>query len=229
MAKKGKQFKKQAALAKIRENRKQKQAVAEEESDSDLDYGRDSDDDSDDDYEEDALAKPWQQKGRKAAAPAASSDDEDASGTDDEGGRAAADGGTGGGGGRRRTADAEAVLEDYQKLTVPRRRLMRWCHEPFFERAVRDFYVRLGIGRDHKTQKACYRLCRITGVVDKSEYGFPRTEGQKPVSASSASDGVFPVCAALASVSRKPRLFLCRCPPTSGCRYLLESLPGTSR
>jgi len=171
LAKKGKQFKKQAALAKIRKNRAQKQAVAEE-SDSDLDYGRDSDD-SDDDYEEDTMVKPWQQKGRKAEL--AESSDDDRSEMEDDGRQLSS-------GGRRRTEDVEAKLEDYAKLSIPRRRLMRWCNEPFFERAVKEFYVRLGIGRDNKTQKACYRLCRITAIVAKSEYSFPRLDSQKLVS-----------------------------------------------
>ena len=48
--------------------------------------------------------------------------------------------------------------------------------------AVKNFYVRLGIGRDNLTQKPCYRLCRITGVVIKSEYNFSADQNQKQVS-----------------------------------------------
>jgi hypothetical protein len=47
---------------------------------------------------------------------------------------------------------------------------------------VRHCYVRLGIGRDSKTQKACYRLCRIVGVESKKEYSFPPDGNQKAVS-----------------------------------------------
>ena len=140
-----------------------------EESDSDLDYGRDSDD-SDDDYEDEF--KPWQQK-KKAVQLAKSSDDESMGVDDDQ---------PTPGQSERRTEDAEAELEDYTKVWIPRRRLIRWCNEPFFEKAVKDFYVRLGIGRDNKTQKACYRLCKISGVKTKDEYTFPQNENQKPVS-----------------------------------------------
>ncbi|KAL7550388.1 hypothetical protein ACHAWF_013629 [Thalassiosira exigua] len=177
LVKKGKQFKKQAALAKIRQNRASKAAAAEE-SDSEFDYGRDSDD-SDDDYEDEL--KPWQQRGKKAATTSRldeESSEEDDSGRedgvrDDDRHREGADG-------QRRSADIEAELEDYINVSLPRRRLVRWCNEPFFEKAVKGFYVRLGIGRDNKTQKPCYRLCEITGIVTKSEYTFPSYENKKP-------------------------------------------------
>ena len=85
---------------------------------------------------------------------------------------------------QRRTEDAEAQLEDYIKVWIPRRRLIRWCQEPYFEKAVTNFYVRIGIGRDAKTQKSCYRLCKILEVVTKteSEYKMDRGDDQKPVS-----------------------------------------------
>jgi RNA polymerase-associated protein RTF1 len=151
-----------------------------EESDSDLDYGRDSDD-SDDDYEEGF--KPWQQKQKKVSQLAKSSDDESMGVEEDQQ--------MPGGASERRTEDVEAELEDYTKVWIPRRRLIRWCNEPFFGKAVKNFYVRLGIGRDNKTQKACYRLCRINGVKSKDEYTFPQNENQqKPVSG-------LPVCASL--------------------------------
>ena len=81
LAKKGKQFKKQAALAKIKSARANKQAAMEE-SESDLDYGKDSDD-SDDDYEE---ATPWQkkQKASKKPVPESSEDDDASMGVDDD-------------------------------------------------------------------------------------------------------------------------------------------------
>ena len=83
---------------------------------------------------------------------------------------------------QRRTEDAEAQLEDYIKVWIPRRRLIRWCQEPYFEKAVTNFYVRIGIGRDAKTQKSCYRLCKILEVVTKTEYKMDRSDDQKPVS-----------------------------------------------
>ncbi len=157
------------------QSRATKQNLADEESESDLDYGRDSDD-SDDDYEESTMLKPWQQqKGKKKQQPE-SSDDESV-GADDDDDRQAPKGSM-----ETRTEDTEAVLEDYYKVSLPRRRLMRWCNEPFFEKAVKNFYVRLGIGRDNITQKPCYRLCKITGVVIKSEYKFPPDLYQKTVS-----------------------------------------------
>jgi RNA polymerase-associated protein RTF1 len=156
------------------QSRASKQTLADEESESDLDYGRDSDD-SDDDYEESSMLKPWQQqKGRKKHQPESS--DDESMGADDDNQQ------TPKGSMETRTEDTEAVLEDYYKVTVPRRRLMRWCNEPFFEKAVKNFYVRLGIGRDNMTQKPCYRLCQITGVVIKSEYSFPSDPNQKAVS-----------------------------------------------
>jgi hypothetical protein len=171
LEKKGKQFKKQAALAKIRESRANKKAE-EEESDSELDYGKDSDD-SDDDYEE--MLKPWQKQAKKKATQleqqaAESSDESMADAKDDEDAPV------------KRTEDAEAEQEDYAKVSIPRRRLMRWCNEPYFENAIKNFYVRIGIGRDNKTQKACYRLCKIDGIVAKDSYTFPASEGQAAVS-----------------------------------------------
>jgi len=171
LVKKGKQFKKQAALAKIRENRANKQTTVEA-SDSDLDYGNDTDD-SDDDYEESTMLKPWQQKGKKPSQLDEPSDDESMDLDDDHQMPM--------GSSQRRSEDIEAGLEEYIKVSIPRRRLMRWCNEPFFEKAVRNFYVRLGIGRDNKSQKACYRLCRITGIVTKNEYSFPPVENKKAV------------------------------------------------
>ena len=169
LVKKGKQFKKQAALAKIRESRANKKV--EEESDSDLDYGRDSDD-SDDDYEE--TMKPWQMKGKKKTTTqlqAADSSDESMGNVEEEEDKEAP----------VRTEDVEAEQEEYAKVSIPRRRLIRWCNEPYFLNAIKNFYVRIGIGRDNKTQKACYRLCKIDGIVEKDAYTFPATEGQNPV------------------------------------------------
>lgn len=175
LVKKGKQFKKQAALAKIRESRASRKEV-EEESESDLDYGRDSDD-SDDDYEE--VAKPWQKAAKKKVTQlqAAESDDESMKDVEEEDVDEPV----------KRTEDVEAEQEDYAKVSIPRRRLIRWCNEPYFLTAIKNFYVRIGIGRDNKTQKACYRLCKIDGIVEKDAYTFPASEGQSPVSISIVS------------------------------------------
>ena len=130
------------------------------------------------------MLKPWQQKGKKKKTVAESSAEEDDESMgdveyDEEGVHPTTPGGSGG---QRRTEDVEADLEDYIKVSIPRRRLVRWCNEPFFEKAVKNFYVRLGIGRDNKSQKACYRLCRITGIISKNEYSFPPAENRKTVS-----------------------------------------------
>lgn len=119
------------------------------------------------------MLKPWQQKGKKKQL-SESSDDELVGDVVDQQ--------TPTGSAKRRTEDLVAELEDYIKVTVPRRKLILWCNEPFFEKAVRNFYVRLGIGRDKVTQKPCYRLCKITGVVSKNEYSFSPVENQKQVS-----------------------------------------------
>jgi hypothetical protein len=153
------------------QNRANKNAAVDE-SDSELDYGRDSDD-SDDDYEESSMLKPWQQKGKKKQLSVSS---------DEEIGGDEIDQQTPMGSAKRRTEDLEAELEDYFKVMVPRRRLVLLCNEPYFEEAVKNFYVRLGIGRDKLTQKPCYRLCKITGVTSKIEYTFPPIENQKQVS-----------------------------------------------
>ena len=153
------------------QNRANKNAAVDE-SDSELDYGRDSDD-SDDDYEESSMLKPWQQKGKKKQLSVSS---------DEEIGGDEIDQQTPMGSAKRRTEDLEAELEDYFKVMVPRRRLVLLCNEPYFEEAVKNFYVRLGIGRDKLTQKPCYRLCKITGVTSKNEYSFPPSENQKQVS-----------------------------------------------
>mmetsp|Transcript_3034 Transcript_3034/g.5824 ORF Transcript_3034/g.5824 Transcript_3034/m.5824 type:complete len:494 (+) Transcript_3034:1084-2565(+) len=156
------------------QTRVNKQVIADESDESD--YGGETDD-SDDDYEDDDAAKPWQQKKKKIAEEESDDDDDASMGMGDVDDQHPATPG-----GHRRTEDSGAALEDYTKVSIPRRRLMRWCNEPFFEQAVTSFYVRLGIGRDDKTQRACYRLCRITGTVSKSEYSFPSVEGKKPVS-----------------------------------------------
>lgn len=41
----------------------------------------------------------------------------------------------------------EADLDDFVKVTIPRRRLARWCNDIFFAMAVHDCYVRLYVGK----------------------------------------------------------------------------------
>ena len=75
----------------------------------------------------------------------------------------------------------DANLEDYRNVTIPRRRLERWCNEPYFEQAVVKFYVRLALGQDQKTLKTYYRLCEIMEVkMTPREYEFPCAPGNKP-------------------------------------------------
>jgi RNA polymerase-associated protein RTF1 len=74
-----------------------------------------------------------------------------------------------------------ADLDDFKKVTIPRAKLQIWCNEPYFEKAVVGYYVRLAIGRDSKTQLPCYRLCEIVEVETKGEYSFPSSSNQKPV------------------------------------------------
>jgi len=164
----GVKAKKKLALDKLRKDRND----AKEKDDSDLDYGDDDDDDDDDDYNE--ATAPWaNKKGKKIARLSALARDDDDDDEDSDRG------------GRTQRVLVEADLEDFVKVTVPRRRLSRWCNEPYFEKGVMGFYVRLAIGRDKQTQKPCYRLCKIVGIETGKQYQFPQTAGNansKPVS-----------------------------------------------
>ncbi len=153
----GVESKRQAALAQLRKDRK----TSKMDEDSDLDYGENDDEDSDEDYAEN---KPWMAKKnrRPAVAEYQSSEDE-------------------GVGEKSRKTFVEADLTDFMKVTIPRRRLARWCNEPYFEKAVMNFFVKLAIGRDEMTQKPCYRLCKIVGVKENNEYIFPPYKGQPQV------------------------------------------------
>ena len=84
--------------------------------------------------------------------------------------------------GKERAPPVAAELEDYIRVTLPRRRLARWCHEPYFDRAVIGCFVRLFIGESEDGKK-CYRLCEIVDVdKSKSEYKFPvASSKEKPV------------------------------------------------
>lgn len=152
------------------------QQKEEEESaeDSDLDFGSDADDDSASDYEEEEVKmKPWQQKKKAQRTTSKLDNYEERSEVDDEEMNDVS----------AKAPVVEAELEDYLKITLPRRRLARWCNEPFFEQAVLGCFVRLFIGESDDGMK-CYRLCEIVGVEkSKSEYKFPTTTPhEKPVS-----------------------------------------------
>ena len=75
---------------------------------------------------------------------------------------------------------AEAELEEYQKITLPRRRLGRWCNEPYFRDAVMNCFVKLFIG-ENDLGKRCYRLCKIVDVKTHKPYQLPPVNNQKPV------------------------------------------------
>jgi len=75
----------------------------------------------------------------------------------------------------------EAGLEDYQKITLPRRRLARWCNEPYFKEAVLNCFVKLFIGENERG-KRCYRLCKIVDVTSAKPYQLPPVKNQKAVS-----------------------------------------------
>lgn len=142
----------------------------DESGESDLDFG-DDDDDSDDDYEESTfVAKPWQQKksARSSISRLDQVKDSDESSVDErqETGKEKVS----------KAVDKEAPaaeLEDFLKVTIPRRRLARWCNEPYFEEAVLGCFVRLFIGEDDSGDKV-YRLCQIIEVTAASKpYNFP--------------------------------------------------------
>lgn len=191
----GAKSKKAAALAALKRQRKIQQDMEESSSDgSELDFG-DDDEDSDEDYEETGL-KPWQLKAKaadkSATKPLATSrlsrddgvDDSDMDIDDDD-----EDEKVGTKSRSRSKSDSvtisatDAGLEDFIKVTIPRRRLAQWCNEPFFDAAVLECFVRLFIGEDGNGEKV-YRLCEIVDVkVDKRSYKFPVIDkNEKPVS-----------------------------------------------
>lgn len=154
----GVKAKRKAALEQLRKDRAEATNKNDDE-ESDLDYGDDNDDDSDDDEEYAEEVKPWQKKKKSSRLASLPVEEEDVS---DDNERQED---------RRRVTKVfvEADTTDYAKVTIPRRRLIRWCNEPFFEQAVSNFYVRVAIGRDKLTQRPCYRLCKIVGIVSKKE------------------------------------------------------------
>jgi RNA polymerase-associated protein RTF1 len=184
----GTKSKKAAALAALKKERKiqiqQRDASSDE---SELDFG-DDDDDSDEDYEESGL-KPWQKKKQAAKSTVSRLDQDHESGEDmdidedddedqaqrKESSRPSAD--------KTSAGAADAGLEDFMKVTIPRRRLARWCNEPFFEAAVLECFVRLFIGEDDSGAKV-YRLCEIIDVNTSNKTNkFPvAKKTDKPIS-----------------------------------------------
>jgi len=158
-------------LPPLQQRKIQQQDEEEEEEESDLEF--ESDEDSDEDYE-DATLKPWQKK--KAEKTSSRLDRYEEPSSDEEMAEAEEPG-------KDRAPPVEAELEDYMKVTLPRRRLARWCNEPFFDRAILGCFVRLFIGESEDGKK-CYRLCEIIDVEKgESEYKFPSSSSrEKPVS-----------------------------------------------
>ena len=154
----------------------------------DFDYGDDdsksSDDDSQsshnqDDDDDDSITKstkkPWMKKksNKNVNNKMADDSDSDVDAEEEESRRVNAK--------EREQVMKDANLEDYRNVTIPRRRLERWCNEPYFDQAVVKFYVRLALGQDQKTLKTYYRLCEIMAVkVNPREYQFPCAPGNKP-------------------------------------------------
>lgn len=154
-----------------------KKVVRKEDSESESDFG-DDDEDSDDDYEDSGAAlKPWQKKALERRTSSrldqvGASDDEDEADMKEE------PEDTVPGVGR---VLLEADLEDYQKISLPRRRIGRWCNEPYFHDAVMNCFVKLFIG-ENEQGKRCYRLCKIVGIGSSKPYQLPPVKNQKPVS-----------------------------------------------
>jgi len=182
----GAKNKKAQALAVLRQQRKTSllESKKDEDDESDLDFG-DDDEDSDDDYEaEGFLSKLRQKKTRSSTvAEAASSSKLDRHKDSDSENDVALP--------SKREAQREptggtvvdATLDDFIQITLPRRRLARWCHEPFFNEAVIGCFARVFIGPDKSTGEKMYRLCEIVDVTKgKKEYKFPTVPNEKPVS-----------------------------------------------
>ena len=166
----GAKSKKAAALAALKKSRKiQKQK--EDDGESEDDFFDDSED-SDDDY--DGGVMPWQEKKGTSSRLDQDDSDEEPVEKSKRKSKPAADPGA---------HVVEATLEDFIKVTVPRRRLARWCNEPFFQASVLECFVKLFIGEDDKGEK-CYRLCEIVDVnVGDKTYLFPvDNKKDKPIS-----------------------------------------------
>jgi len=176
--------KKAEALAALKKEKKILQQKEESSDESSLDFGDDDDDDSDDDYEEGGTLKPWQKKARASKSQLSRLDKDDDSDMDiDDDDDEAPTKESRLTSSTSRAPEQDAGLEDFVKVTIPRRRLARWCNEPFFTDAVLDCFVRLFIGEDDSGEKV-YRLCEIVGVeTGKKSYRFPVTQKhEKPIS-----------------------------------------------
>lgn len=171
----GARAKKAEALAALRHERKK--VTKKGSSDSDSSFGDDDDDDSDDDYEDSGALKPWQKKAaetRKSRLDQVEESDEEMEQADDDNYK-------------KTTEDTqrvvqEAELEDYLKITVSRRKLGRWCNEPYFKKAVVGCFAKLFIG-ENEQGKRCYRLCRIVDVepAPKGSYSLPAVKKEMAV------------------------------------------------
>ena len=176
----GAKSKKAAALAALKKNRKiQKQAAGESsDDDSEDDFADDSDEEDDDEFE-----APWQKAARDTKKKSSSRlddglDDEDEEMEDVDASKKAKDLARG----ASQPTEAEAGLEDFRKVTIPRDKLRDWCNEPYFKAAVLECYVRVTIGEDDRGVRM-HRLCEIVDVtpVDVA-YKFPLSKkGEKPV------------------------------------------------
>jgi RNA polymerase-associated protein RTF1 len=169
----GARAKKADALAALRQERKK--VTRKDSSDSESSFG-DDDDDSDDDYEDSGALKPWQKKAaesRKSRLDQVEESDEEMDQADDDNYKNTEDT-------QRVVQDAE--LEDYLKITVSRRKLGRWCNEPYFKKAVVGCFAKLFIG-ENEQGKRCYRLCRIVDVqpAPKGSYALPPVKKEMPV------------------------------------------------
>ena len=166
----GKKDSKAKALAALREAQERKK-IAVKDSDSESDFGDDDDDDdSGSEYEETSALKPWQKKAQEAKAKKKTKsrldeyEDEDEDEVMEE---------------TRKTstkAVKPAELADYLLITLSRTRLSKWCNEPYFEKAVKNCFVKLFVG-ENEEGKRCYRLCRIVAVTKSDQpYDMPKAK-----------------------------------------------------
>lgn len=62
--------------------------------------------------------------------------------------------------------EPEADVDDIRSITIPRRRLLKWFMEPFFEETIVGCFVRIGIGVS-STGSSIYRCCFVKNVDAK--------------------------------------------------------------
>jgi hypothetical protein len=64
-----------------------------------------------------------------------------------------------------------ASLSLYKCLTLPKRLLIRWYKEPFFQNAIRHLYVRMTDGIDHIQEKPLCGFFKVQTVLEsENEY-----------------------------------------------------------